>query len=410
MKILYLHQFFKTPDLAGGTRSYDLAQKFINNGHQVVVVSSSDSLKAETKGRWTTLHKEGIEFHLLNGVTHTSAMSYPKRIYVFLKFTIFTTFRLLKLKGDLVLATSTPLTIGIPAVIKKWIDKTPYVFEIRDVWPEAVIAIGAIRNPLLKKVLYWLESVIYKNAAALVPLSTDMKRSIDHRFDLDIPIEVVENLSALERFRNGYDPNRSLLKEKLGFKPEFSVLYAGAFGKVNGLSYAVHLASLLLPKEPNIVFVLIGNGAERQEILRLAEEKGVLGKNLFVLDAVSKNELPQLYYECDMGSSYVIPIPELWANSANKFFDTLAAGRPVLINHEGWQQQVLLKHNAGYIMPHNLSDLNEETITKFITYCRDTDLHRNQRQNAADLAHNYSLETAETKYESIFAKIHPSLV
>ena len=124
-------------------------------------------------------------------------MSYLYRSIVFLKFLFFSIAKILSIKGDLVLATSTPLTVGIPALIKKWIQKTPFIFETRDIWPEAVIAIGAIKNIIIQKVLYFLEGLIYKNASAIVPLSLDMKRSIVTRFPKleNKPIDVIENIS-----------------------------------------------------------------------------------------------------------------------------------------------------------------------------------------------------------------------
>ena len=171
-------------------------------------------------------------------------MSYLHRSIVFLNSFGSPFTKILSIKGDLVLATSTPLTIGIPALIKKWIQKTPFIFETRDVWPEAVIAIGAIKNTIIKKVLYFLEGLIYKNASAIVPLQLDMKRSIVTRYPKlgNKPIEVIENISEIDRFQKGYDKNISVLSKKIGFKPKFTVLYAGTFGKVNGINYVIKLA------------------------------------------------------------------------------------------------------------------------------------------------------------------------
>src|SRR5690606_11969464 len=127
-----------------------------------------------------------------------------KRTLIFLKFMWFATFRILRINADIVLATSTPLTIGIPAMIKKLLQKTPYIFEVRDVWPEAVIAIGAVNGNLTKRWLYFQEKVIYKYADYIVPLSSDMQRSILNRFPylknkVDI---VIENISEVDRFQS----------------------------------------------------------------------------------------------------------------------------------------------------------------------------------------------------------------
>ncbi len=404
MKITYLHQYFKFPDEPGGTRSYDLAKAFVNKAYRVEVVSSTSNVELKSKKRWLTVEKDGILVHYIY-LTYDNKLSYIKRIIVFFRFLWFASFKLLSLKTDLVLATSTPLTIGIPALIKKWKHKTPFVFEARDVWPEAVIAIGAIKNKLIQKLLYWLEKTIYKNARAIVTLSVDMKKSIVSRYPKlnDKAVVVIENISEIKRFQNDFDKNRSLLKEKIGFKPGFSILYAGTFGKVNGIDYVIDLASKTIKFEPLVVFILLGKGAEKDNIIQLAKDKKLLNKNVFILDPVAKKDLPQFYYEVDMGSSFVIDIKELWANSANKFFDTLAAGKPILINHKGWQKEVIAKENIGYVLP---AKLNESDVAGFLDYTKDEKTQHLQRENALRVAKQYySLDVAVKKYCNIFDDI-----
>jgi hypothetical protein len=181
MKIIYLHQYFKFPNESGGTRSFDLASGFVALGHQVEIITSTSDEKYNNGKCWTKVEQEGLIVYYIY-LPYGNHLSFFKRSLVFFQFIWFSTFKLLSLKVDLLLATSTPLTIGIPALIKKWIHKTPFVFEVRDVWPEAVIAIGALKSKLLQKILYKLEFVIYDNAAAIVPLSVDMKHSVISRY------------------------------------------------------------------------------------------------------------------------------------------------------------------------------------------------------------------------------------
>ena len=134
-----------------------------------------------------------------------------------------------------------------------------------------------------------------------------------------------------------------------------------------------------------------------------AINKGVLNKNVFILDAVSKNDLPQLYFECAVGSSFVIPIKELWANSANKFFDTLAAGKPILINHEGWQKEKIIKENIGYVLP---VVINDDEVKKFLLYSQNKTLIAKQQENALNIARKgYAKDIAVSKYNKIFENI-----
>lgn len=403
MKILYLHQYFLFPEDTGGTRSYDLAKSFVSKGYEVEIITSSGFIKSlDLQDKWTLIEREGIKVHILK-LDYSNDLSYFQRSLVFIKFLWLATFKALSIKCDVVLATSTPLTIGIPAIVKRWKHKTSFVFEARDVWPEAVIAIGAIKNKLMQKVLYKLEKTIYKNASVIVPLSVDMKKSIVTRYPaFSSKVEyVIPNISEINRFSNTKDSID--LESIVGFKPRFTVLYAGTFGKVNGIDKFVELAKLTLKKDPQLVYILIGSGAEKQSVIELAKQSEVLDKNVFILDPIMKSELPAWYTSISMGSSFVIDIEELWANSANKFFDTLAAAKPVLINHEGWQAESIRNHNIGYVLPYTITD---KIAKDFVAYTKDSQLHNTQSINALNLAKKeYALDVAVEKYTKIFENI-----
>ena len=404
MKILYLHQYFKFPHESGGTRSFDLSLGFINLGHDVEVITSTSDPSYKSSKRWVIIKKENINVHYIY-MPYDNNMSYPTRIKVFIMFLWYSSLKLLSLKGDLVLATSTPLTIGIPALIKKWFHKTPFIFEVRDVWPEAVIAVGAVKNKLIQKALYYLEFLIYKNASAIVPLSKDMKKSITKRYPMisTKPIQVIENISEINRFQIGVNNKNFLIKNKIGFKPRFTILYAGAFGRINGLGYVIELAEKIVLKDPSIAFILIGAGAEKEHILHHAKEANILNNNIFIFDSIPKEELPQLYHECDMGSSFVIPVKELWANSANKFFDTLAAGKPILINYKRWQKKLIQEKNIGYVLP---TIINDDAVNNFISYTNNKSLHSKQERNALAVAKkNFSTSAAIMKYNTLLKHV-----
>src|SRR5690606_10978801 len=402
MTLIYIHQYFKFPDEPGGTRSSDFSKVFLERGLQVEVVTTTSDKKYQSSRGWVTVNKDGLIVHYIY-LPYSNEFSYAKRALIFLQFIWLSTFKVLGLNGDLVLATSTPLTIAVPALIKKWIGKTPFIFEVRDVWPEAVIAIGAIKNKWLQKLLYGVEKLIYKNAIAIAQLSTDMQKSIVsryHQFKNKTNI-VIENIAEINRFQNTSEVID--LHKIVGFQPRFSVLYGGTFGKVNGIHKVIELAEKTLQIDKGLVYILIGSGAEKENITQLAKGKGILNKNVFILNPISKKELPLWYSAVSMGSSFVIDIPELWRNSANKFFDTLAAGKPVLINHEGWQAKAIRKYNVGYVLPFKIT---EEVAKEFVDYTKNENLAHEQKESALKLAkEKYSLEVATESYLKIFTRI-----
>jgi len=407
VKILYLHQYFVFPEEAGGTRSFDLAKSFVELGYSVDVITTSAFIKSQvfTK-RWTVIQRDGFTVYVLK-MDYSNKLSYAYRVWAFLQFLIYASIKLLKLKGDLVLATSTPLTIGVPAMIKRLFHKTPFIFETRDVWPEAVEAVGAITNPLILKALYRLEEFIYHQAEAIVALSVDMKMSITSRYLglCDKQVIVIENISQIERFQQQSVETNSGIDSLIGFKPRFVVLYAGTFGRVNGLGYCLDLAAMTLKKDKSIAFLLMGSGSEKLALIERAKKIGVYRENVFFLESVSKSELPNMYQLADMGSSFVINSEVLWANSANKFFDSLAAGKPILINYKGWQSNVITGDDVGYVLPTN-DKLDVLEVEKFIRYTYNSNGLSQQNTNALNCAKNrYSLDVAVKKYQDLFDTI-----
>lgn len=402
MKVIYLHQYFKKPIENGGTRSYDLSISFLKKGYEVEVITTTSESEGFYGKKWRVEEVDGIKINYLY-LPYDNSFSSMKRISVFLLFLWYSSLKLIKTRGDVVLATSTPLTIGIPALLKKMIHGTPFIFEVRDVWPEAVIAIGAIKNKLLKKILYTFEKIIYKKASAIVPLSTDMQNSVVSRYPqfknkADI---VIENIAEINRFQNNTE--KIDIVDVIGFNPRFSVLYAGTFGRVNGIHKVIELAERTMPLDNGLVFILVGSGSEKVNMVQLAKEKGVLNKNIFILEPISKRELPLWYNEVSMGASFVVDIPELWANSANKFFDTLAAGKPILINHEGWQANMIRSKNVGYVLPFEITDA---VAQEFVTYSQNDLLTAQQGEQSLKLAkEKYSLEKATESYLRVFEKI-----
>lgn len=402
MTILYLHQYFATPDSAGGTRSYDLSLKFIQAGNKVIIITSNAFLNLvfERNNSWLIIEKEGIIIHVYN-LSYKNRFNYRKKIFVFVKFLFAATLRSLKIKADLVIATSPPLTVVFPAIIKKWINKTPYIFEVRDIWPDTEVSLGIIRNRFAIGVLNRFVKTAYSNAVHIVALSRDMKKAILKRSSVkQDSISVIPNMSVINRFCS-VEKKKRILEEYLGFIPDKVVLYAGTVGIVNGLKYMIDLAFNTLSDDPSIIYVIIGEGKEKEELQLYSKELGINGINVFFLDSVPKYLLPQFYFESTVGTSFVASHEELWANSANKFFDCLAAGRPIVINHLGWMAEEIDEKNLGYILNSDTC-LIPDISKAFCEYLNNSELLISQGKNAKlQAVKSYSLEIASDKYLEI---------
>ncbi|NDW23206.1 glycosyltransferase family 4 protein [Alteromonas hispanica] len=355
MKILYLHQYFATPDSNAGTRSYEIAKRLVARGHTVEFVTSSAfySNAENLRKGWNFVELEGFKLHILKQ-DYSNKLSYPKRVYRFLSFCLRATLKSLQISSDVVFATSTPLTIAIPGIIYKKFRKKPLVFEVRDLWPELPIAIGALKSPLLIKLAQLLERTAYSNSSRIVGLSPGMCRGVlDKGIDED-KIVLAPNSCDTDLFSVDPSVGHRYLESNFGFVAGRKlVVYAGTFGAINNVGYLVNLAKELKKVDKSICIVAIGDGMEKDTIEDNAMASGVLNDNLYLLPPVAKTEIVKVLSGADMALSLFGPIKEMWHNSANKLFDALASGTPVAINYGGWQSEFIKQHKCGLVLSQN---------------------------------------------------------
>lgn len=348
MKILYLHQYFATRDQPWITRSYEMARRFVAHGHQVTVVTSSSVLGEEWAPLpgWNRREVDGIQVEVV-GVEYSNKQSFSRRIRAFGEFMVRATLHAPWVDCDVVFATSTPLTVAIPGLMSARLRRVPMVFEVRDLWPEMPIAVGALKNPMLIAAARKLERAAYLNSNYVIALSPGMRDGVVKAGFPSARVEIVPNSCDVDLFdvspELGVEFRKSL--PWLGAHP--LVVYAGTFGALNRVSYLAEVAAEMVRIDPAVRFVVVGDGSEQGIVRERARTLGVLDRNFFMLPPLPKLRMPALLSAATITTSLFGPIQEMWVNSANKFFDGLAAGRPVAINYGGWQAEVLGRSGAG---------------------------------------------------------------
>jgi glycosyltransferase involved in cell wall biosynthesis len=353
MHILYIHQHFATPAGCTGTRSYEFARRWVKAGHKVTLIAGHYDIGGLQMDKAFSLKQtiEGINVVVV-GTKYSNKQSHLRRITSFLSFCLLSIYVGLRTKGvDVIYASSTPLTVGIPAMVIKWAKHIPFVFEVRDQWPEIPIELGIIINRFLIKILLWLEKTIYKNCSSIVALSPGQADGIravltpDSRnrgLTEEKPIIVIPNSCDIDLFRPVIDG--SAVRQRMGWGNKLVLLHTGAMGKVNGLDFVIDAAERL-KEHSDIMFVLIGDGNQKPFLESRVKELGLT--NVEILSSVPKQELPEFYAAADMGLVIIGNFPIIEHNSANKFFDSLSAGKPVLLNYSGWQRKILEGNEAG---------------------------------------------------------------
>lgn len=348
MHVLYFHQHFSTPSGSVGIRSYEMARKLISEGHRVTMVCGSyggGSTGIDTgfsRGVRTGVSAEinVIEFDL----GYSNSDGFFKRVVTFLKFAYRSTRVAMTLDYDVVFATSTPLTAGIPGIFAKWFRKKRFVFEVRDLWPELPKAMGVIKNPLILAALSFLEWCSYRSADRLIGLSPGIVEGIRKRGVAAELIESVPNGCDLQIFDEKVSPWRPA-----GIAPDdLLAVFAGTHGTANGLDAVLDAAVELKSRGRNdIKILLIGQGKHKSGLQRRAKEAQLT--NVIFHDPVNKAHLAGLMASADLGLQVLANVPAFYyGTSPNKFFDYIAAGLPVLNNYPGWLAEMIVSHRCGF--------------------------------------------------------------
>ncbi|MDN3454270.1 MULTISPECIES: glycosyltransferase family 4 protein [unclassified Psychrobacter] len=348
MKILYFHQHFSTPKGAAGIRSYAMAQSLIKNGHQVTMVCGSfgngqTGLTSSFVNGMRRGEVEGIdiiEFEL----SYSNNSTFAQRVSLFLSFAYKSVKVAMTEKYDVIFATTTPLTASIPGIVAKWLRKKPFVFEVRDLWPELPKAMGVIKNPIILWLMSVLEWVSYHSADRLIGLSPGIVDGIVSRGIKRDKVTIIPNGCDLDIFAS----------QPVAWRPEgiektdLMAIFTGTHGLANGLDAVIDAALELSNRAiKDIKIVLIGNGMKKEALQQRATELKL--NNLIFHDPVDKDKLAGLMASADIGLQTLANIPAFYyGTSPNKFFDYIAAGLPVLNNYPGWLSDLITDEKCGF--------------------------------------------------------------
>lgn len=345
MHVLYIVQHFATPSTAGSSRAFENARRLIRRGHRVTMLCGR--LERNTDRDVDEARAAGIELHMAP-VVYSQKLSYVQRLWVFrryMKWAVRTGSRLER--PDVVFASSTPLTVGDIGRRIAARHGVPFVFEVRDLWPEVPIALGALRLPPLRWMARRMAARTYAAATRVVALSTDMARVIETWGVPADRVSVGPNACDIDAFGSAEaEAHRDAERERRGWQGKFVAIHPGAMGRVNGLDYVLDAGKALdRMGEDGIVLALVGEGSERPRLEARIAAEGI--RSVAVAPAVPKRTMPAVLAAADVGLVTVADRPYLDTNSANKFFDFLAAGRPIVLNYAGWQASVLGDSGAG---------------------------------------------------------------
>lgn len=361
MNILLIHQYFLEKNDGGGSRFNEMTRTWASQGHTVTVLAgmvhyATGEKAPQYKGKFTFKDEQfynGVDVMRCH-VSESYNSSFLGRLWAYFSFVFSSVYAgLFKVKGnyDVILVTSPPLFVGITAYILSVFKRIPFVFEVRDLWPESAIDTGVLKNGLIIKFAYWFENFIYKKAKLVNVLTPAFRTKliakgvpenkvifIPNAADFSLAVAVQKDFNAQE------------FKEQIGLKDKFVITYVGAHGVANHLIQLLDAAVLL--EDTNVVFQLIGSGMQKEMLIAEKEKRQL--DNVIFRDSVPKAEVFKYILASEMGASVLKKVDTFKTIYSNKTFDYMSCKKPTLLAIDGVSRELVEKAQCGvYVEPEN---------------------------------------------------------
>tara|TARA_R110002124_G_scaffold81872_9_gene215413 strand:- start:1655 stop:2896 length:1242 start_codon:yes stop_codon:yes gene_type:complete len=367
MRILLLHQYFLEDNDHGGSRWNEITKQWTEVGNDVTVIAgmmhySSSCKRPEYKGKWFKKKQQGTVDIIRCHVSESYNSSFVGRLWGYFSFvfsSLWAGLFMTKGKYDVIIVTSPPLFVGISGYLISLFKRTPFVFEIRDLWPESAIDTGVVTNGVIIKLAYALEAFIYKKATLINVLTPAFRSVLIEKkkvsADKIIFIPNAADFTLSDKLVENFDS--AIFRKEHDLVGKFVITYVGAHGVANHLEQIIETGLLL--SDTNVLFLLIGDGMEKKRLIALAKEKKVT--NVRFLDPVPKAEVFKYILASDMGASVLKDVDTFKTVYSNKTFDYMSCKRPILMAIDGVSKELVEDAEAGvFVKPENTKDFAEK--------------------------------------------------
>lgn len=369
MRILLIHQYFLEKNDPGGSRFNEMTRVWIDQGVDITVLAgmihANAPGKAEKyKGKYFVKDKYDDRLEVIRcHVSESYNVNFIGRLWGYFSFVFYSLWAgLFKTKGkyDLILVTSPPLFVGITAFLLSKFKRIPYVFEIRDLWPESAIDTGVVTNKVIIRISYWLEAFVYRHARLINVLTPAFRDTLLTK--KNVPAEKIiyipnaADFSLTEDLLKTFDAKA--FRKGLNISDEtLLITYVGAHGVANHLIQLVDVAEQL--KDKPVVFLLIGDGMHKKMLKEEVEKRGLT--NIRFIDPVPKKEVFKYILASDLGASVLKKVDTFKTVYSNKTFDYMACKKPILMAIDGVSRKLVEEAKAGvYVEPENTADYLEK--------------------------------------------------
>ena len=348
MKILFLTDNFPPEVNAPANRTYEHCKEWVKAGVEITVITCAPNFpKGKVydgyKNKWKQIeYIDGIK--VIRVWTYITANEgFVKRILDYISFSITSFLAGLFIKTDVIIATSPQFFTALSGRWLSFFKRKPWVFEVRDLWPESVVAVGAMKRNRAIRFFEWLEIRLYKSATKIVVVTDSFKQNIIQKGIKSEKIDVFKNGANLALFIP--QPKDEQLLNELSLKGKFVFAYIGTHGMAHGLSFILDAVSSIQNTHPHFHFLFIGDGAERNNLL--VQTKNLKLTNVTFIESVSKKEVVRYLSLMDVALVNLRKSDTFLHVIPSKIFEAAAMEKPILLGLQGETQGIIEKYNAG---------------------------------------------------------------
>ncbi|MGH1363090.1 MAG: glycosyltransferase family 4 protein [Calditrichia bacterium] len=347
LRILFISQYFPPEMGAPSARTFELARKWTHEGHSVTIVTAFPNhptgiIPPDYPQHLYKREKNGEIDVIRTYIYPVANKGFFKRILSYLSF-MFSSVILGPWRTgpvDIIIATSPQFFVAVAGYLMSIIKWKPFIFEVRDLWPESIVQLGQLKNRTIIRVLEAMEVFLYRKAKDVVVVTESSVSIIEQKGINREKLHIIKNGVDLELFHPA--EAKADLRKKLGLKDKFVISYIGTHGLSHALDKVLETAALMQENE-DIHFLLVGEGAEKEKLLRMKEELQ-LG-NVTMLSQIDKQELPDYYNMCDIVLITLRDLDLFRCVIPSKMFEIMAVAKPILISVDGEARQIVV-HSA----------------------------------------------------------------
>jgi glycosyltransferase involved in cell wall biosynthesis len=386
MRLLFITDNFPPEVNAPANRTYEHCREWVKSGVDVTVITCAPNFpKGEVYPGYKNklIHKEVIDgIKVIRVFTFITANEgIIKRTLDYVSFAITAFFAGLFVKTDIIISTSPQFFTSLTGRLLSFFKRKPWIFEVRDIWPESIIAVGIMERNNIIRALEKLEKYYYRKANHIVVVTDSFKQNL---IDKGVPaskISIFKNGANLDLYKP-QDKNESLLKQ-FNLKDKFIFAYIGTHGMAHGLDFILNSIQSIQDTNPKFHFIFIGDGAERINLLKQSEDLKL--KNVTFINSVNKKDVVEYLSIMDVAIVNLKKSDTFLNVIPSKIFEAAAMEKPILLGLEGETKKMILEFDSGICYEPE----NENDFIKAMNEISNTEIYQNKKTGAIKIANIY---------------------